>query len=100
MGVIPENYVQALADPPEPIEPPPPPPPLATFSSSYPHPGAQNGNNNMSRTPFATAHYDEGSYMNSSTVNNWPSVPPQANVRYMDLFSCMKFLFLLLLLLY
>lgn len=87
MGVIPENYVQALADPPEPNEPPPP---LSTFSSPYPNlDGFNNNTNNTARTSNPSP-YDQHQYMNPATYNNtwqshdttpWPSSPP-ASVRY------------------
>jgi hypothetical protein len=88
VGVIPENYVQALADPPEPNEPPPP---LSTFSHSnnnYPNLDVFNSNsNNTSRTSTQPNYppppaYDH-QYMNPTTYNNWQAQPssPLANVR-------------------
>jgi len=95
VGVIPENYVQAVADPPEPNEPPPP---LSTFSSPYPNLDGFNSNNNGPRTSYPPP-YDQHQYMNPATYNNntnnwqtqshetsaWPS-SPQNNVRYIYLF--------------
>jgi len=92
VGVIPENYVQALADPPEPNEPPPP---LSTFSNTnniFPSlDGFGSSNNNASRTSNPPP-YDSHQYMNPASYNNWqpqesaawPSLSssPQPNVRY------------------
>lgn len=99
MGVIPENYVQALADPPEPNEPPP----LTTFNQGHSTSNTYNGNNNP-RTSFPPA-YDEH-YMNSGSIGNWqpnepkawsPPPPPQQPyaVRYMHCFPCINHLLLL-----
>ncbi|CAF3611984.1 unnamed protein product [Adineta steineri] len=73
VGVIPENYVQALADPPEPNEPPPPPPPMSTFANSnnnYPNLDVFNSNNNVAKSSFPPP-YDQHQYMNPNTYNNW-----------------------------
>jgi hypothetical protein len=86
VGVIPENYVQALADPPEPNEPPPP---LSTFSNPnnhYPNLDGIHSNNNTSRTSTPSSYppppYDH-QYMNPAPSNNWPAQPssPLTNVR-------------------
>lgn len=100
MGVIPENYVQALADPPEPNEPPP----LTTFNQGHSSSNAYNGNNNNARTSFPPP-YDH-QYMNPASTGNWqshepttwsPPPPPQQQptVRYMHYFSCTNHLLLL-----
>ncbi|CAF0776928.1 unnamed protein product [Rotaria sp. Silwood1] len=78
VGVIPENYVQALADPPEPNEPPPP---LSTFSNTnntYLNKDIFNSNNNLSKTSsIPSSHppsYDPPQYMNPTSYNNWQPI--------------------------
>lgn len=86
VGVIPENYVQASDDPPEPSVPPPPP------ASVYPSFDGFNGNTNHSDSRSSNPPpYKPHTYMNPSSYgdtnwssNNstpWPS-SPQVNVRY------------------
>jgi len=70
VGVIPENYVETLADPPEPQEPPPP---LATFahsSASSPLYPSSDLYTNFNRTSY---NDQPPSYLNqtSSITNNW-----------------------------
>lgn len=93
MGVIPQNYVQAVADPPEPAEPPPS---SSTFSGSgYPNLDTFNGNNtNNARLSSSSFGH---TYMNPSDMGNWqpqeqpawappPPVqqpPPVYNVRFL-----------------
>ncbi|CAF3985360.1 unnamed protein product [Rotaria sp. Silwood2] len=83
VGVIPENYVQALADPPEPNEPPPPPP-LFTFSNpnnTYLNKDLFNPNNNVSKPAIPPSHpppYDPPQYMNPTTTISWQPVEPSA----------------------
>ncbi|CAF1236556.1 unnamed protein product [Adineta ricciae] len=85
MGVIPENYVQALADPPEPNEPPPA---MSTFShtnNNYPNLDVFGSNNNTTKSSYSPPAYDQHQYMNPGTYTNnwqtqeasaWPSSPP------------------------
>jgi hypothetical protein len=90
VGVIPENYVQALADPPEPNEPPPP---LSSFSSSnhsmYPSMDTHHNNANTSRSSIQS-NVEPPLYMNPNAANNWPAPdlpawsPAQRPVRYPD----------------
>ncbi|CAF0928284.1 unnamed protein product [Adineta ricciae] len=72
MGVIPENYVQALADPPEPNEPPPA---MSTFShtnNNYPNLDVFGSNNNTAKSSYSPPAYDQHQYMNPGTyTNNW-----------------------------
>ncbi|CAF1281027.1 unnamed protein product [Rotaria sordida] len=81
VGVIPENYVQALADPPEPNEPPPP---LLTFSNpnnTYLNRDIFNSNNNVpkpSSPPIHSPSYDPPQYMNPTNFNTWQSTDSSA----------------------
>ncbi|UJR37399.1 hypothetical protein I4U23_030104 [Adineta vaga] len=87
VGVIPENYVEALVDPPEPNEPPPA---LSTFShtnNNYPNLDVLSSNNNTSQSTYPPPPYDQHQYMNPATYTNnwqsqetsaWPSSPPLA----------------------
>ena len=86
VGVIPENYVQALADPPEPNEPPPP---FSTFSTANHSMDTFSHNANTSRSSYQS-NADPPLYMNPVVTNNWqppelPSwSPAQRPVRYLD----------------
>ena len=105
MGVIPENYVQALADPPEPNEPPPAMSTFSHTSNNYPNLDAFGNNNNTAKSSYSPPAYDQHQYMNPGThTNNWqtqeispwalaPPLPPQlTNVRHIflrtDLYLC------------
>lgn len=98
VGVIPENYVQAVADPPEPKEPPPQ---ISTFSNAYPNlDGFPSINGSRTSNP---PPYDPHQYINPATYSNtswqsqetspWPS-SPQINVRHKFLYICL-FIYLL-----
>lgn len=86
VGVIPENYVQALADPPEPNEPPPS---FSTFSTANHSMDTFNHNANTSRSSYQS-NADPPLYMNPVVTNSWqppelPSwSPAQRPVRYLD----------------
>jgi hypothetical protein len=75
IGVIPENYVQALADPPEPNEPPPP---LSTFSYNTQQSNSFNREIFNSATNASRSSHqpvvDEHQYMNPEAFNDW--LPP------------------------
>ncbi|CAM2700114.1 unnamed protein product [Rotaria socialis] len=77
VGVIPQNYVEALSDLPEPNEPPPPP--LSSFSNPanvYFNRDLTNTNFNTSKTSIPT--FDPPQYMNPTTYSNWQSQDPPA----------------------
>ncbi len=89
VGVIPENYVLALHDPPEPTVPPPP---VSSYLNQNPKPGLYNGNGNTSRSSGGSGQYDPPTYMNPIDGNRnwqapetpaWPAAPPlpSGNVR-------------------
>lgn len=90
VGVIPENYVQALADPPEPNEPPPS---FSTFSNNYPNLNAFDSNGNSGRTAYHqppsyeqhSSMYPQTNYMNTNSwqaqdTTPWQSSAPPVNV--------------------
>ncbi|MCC7159899.1 MAG: hypothetical protein IT281_10225 [Ignavibacteria bacterium] len=79
VGVIPQNYVEALSDLPEPNEPPPPP--LSSFSNpanTYLNRDLTNTNYNTSKPSSQTPPNDPPQYMNPSPYNNWQSQDPPA----------------------
>ena len=100
IGVIPENYVQALADPPEPTEPPPS---FSTFSNNYPNLDTFNGNGTRSAYQPQPPSYDQHSsmypqpnYMNNnswqtSDTTPWQASAPTMNVRWIRMFSLVFF---------
>lgn len=78
-GVIPENYVESLLDPPEPNEPPPPLPPYpASISSFSSHGSYNNGNNNRSNY---SPNVDSHEYMNPASLGNWAAQSDPNNWR-------------------
>ena len=75
LGVVPENYVQALADPPEPNEPPPPVS-YPSLNRSYPSYDSNSSSNNNSRASYQS-NSDPHHYMNPEAMTNWsaPELP-------------------------